>query len=72
MDRLTRANLNATKYSPNEDALDEQIMILSEMIDAAPQGARHDWLCSAFQALQWARCPTGFAPPSQSQEIQSQ
>lgn len=65
MDRLTRANLDATKYSPDEDALDEQIMTLSEMIDAAPPGPRREWLASAFQALQWARCPTGFAPPSQ-------
>lgn len=70
MDRLTRANLDATKYSPDEDALDEQIMTLSEMIDAAPSGARKDWLCSAFQALQWARCPTGFAPPSQHEITQ--
>lgn len=66
MDRLTRANLDATKYSPDEDALDEQIMTLSEMIDAASPGPRRDCLCAAFQALQWARCPTGFAPPSQS------
>lgn len=66
MDRMTRTNLEVTKYSPDEDALDEQIMTLSEMIDATPPGPRQDCLCAAFQALQWARCPTGFAPPSQS------
>lgn len=68
MDRLTRANLAATKFSPDEDLLDEQIMVLSEMIDAEPLGQRHNFLCSAFQALQWARCPSAFASPSKMVE----
>lgn len=66
MDRITRETMDVTKFCPDEDLLDEQIMTLSEMIDATPLGPRHACLCAAFQALQWARCPTAFAPPTQS------
>lgn len=54
-------------YSPDPDAITAEILKLSRLIDAAPLGATHDVLCAAFQTLMWARCPTGFSAPSESE-----
>lgn len=45
--------------------LEHELNELSFEIDHETDEHRKDWLCAAYQALNWARCPDGFAPPSQ-------
>ena len=65
IDDTTTELLLHTKPAPCTDHLQAEILTLSRMIDAEPMGERHTDLCAAFRALMWARCPDGFARPSE-------
>ena len=46
-----------------QTTLDEQIVLLDAEITANRFPERYEYLCAAFQALNWARSPDAFASP---------
>jgi len=62
---LTTETLVRLPYAPNQKRLEAEILKLSAMIDAEPDGERHTDMCAAYRALNWARNPDGFSPPSE-------
>lgn len=48
-----------------EFTLNDEILRLSRMIDAAAPGERQNALCNAFQALMWIRSPDMLKAPSE-------
>ena len=62
---LTAELLLAAKPAPSISRLQAEILRLERLITATPPGRQHDLLCAAFRALNWARSPDSFVPPSQ-------
>lgn len=62
---LTTELLVHTTAEPNVDKLTAEIIALDVAIQSECDGPRKDYLCAAFQALNWARAPNAFAPPSE-------
>lgn len=62
---LTSELLVHVPFMPDKRRLEGEILRLSKMIDAEPNGERHTDMCAAFRALNWARNPDGFALPSE-------
>lgn len=54
--------LLVTDACPDADAIQQQILMLDRQIEATTNDRDRDILCAVFQALNWARSPTGFAP----------
>jgi hypothetical protein len=46
-------------------ALDAEIAELNRMIDQEKDPVEKRELCAAYRALNWARSPDAFAPPSE-------
>jgi hypothetical protein len=69
LDELTRDLLAQVAPAPDVAAIERQIVLLSDAIDAllAAPGPRDQALvdrrCAQFQALQWARAPDAYASP---------
>jgi hypothetical protein len=61
---LTTELLVAAPAAPDPLRLQAEILKLDRLIDQAKNRAVADALGIAFQALNWARAPDSFAPPS--------
>ena len=62
---LTAELIVRTPAVPDAERITREIVRLDGMIDATPCGPRHTDLCAAFRALNWARSPDAFTPPSE-------